>query len=564
MKKILLSLAVLACGTAMAQNAKSKLVSADVKKASAELVQARTAVKPNKLTAEVAKMPGTVTKFMTAKGINRAGSDLEALYNVPTGAFCEGIEPGAGWYSVPVIYTPGLVEQSWLNYSSSSDESEIRYEWYDGGGYIDYETDEDGNGVASMFGSVYTPTLKAMQGKTAESEYQLGQNGTAGTGYWYGGTSDEYVNLGNAIFGNGQGLYSGFSDLNLNTNTPGESSGEPYFDGNIVGFAEIFEAPNDLYSAVSTILTLATEDNSNPAPLGGKELKCVVYALTEDGEIGDVIAEATATDENVTTTGDWLYSFEFTFTEDDPLFGKTEAPIVINGTDILVTYQGFENIATTFYPPFCHGDGFAGHGYMLLDNGDLSSVFYRGSYISQIDLAATLTAHIPVMKASDSMPQVVNIPAEGGWGVTVSEGGQDYNDYAINTLTPLDQWDLVECPEWLAIDTDEEYESAENGIVLFFFGADACEEPQAGNVVFECHGKQLAITIAQGDVDAAVIDALIAEAETINANGSAAGIQHVTYTKKQFNNNTYNVVGQKVAKNAKGIVISNGKKYMNK
>lgn len=564
MKKVLLSLAVLACGTAMAQNVKSKSMRFDAKKASVQLVQTRTAEKTGKLKAEFSKVTTPVTKFNVAKGPALAGSDLKALYDVPTGAFCEGVEPGAGWYSVPYIYTPGLVDQTWWNYTSSTSEDAITYTWTDKGDYVTYDVTEEGHGVASMFGMVYTPTLTAKQGRLSSSTYQLGQSNSQKTGLWGGGT-DAWTNLGNAIFGNGGGPYGGFEDLELKTNTPGETEGEPYFDGNIIGFAQIFDAPNDLYTAKSAIITLAVDDNSNPAPLGGKELKCTVRAINEDGSLGDVIATAVATDENMTPTGDWLYSFEFVFTEIDPLFGETEAPIVINGTPVLVTFEGFENVNTQFEAPFCSAGGFIGNGYYMLDNGQLSSVFYRGSNYPQLNLLASLTAYIPVAKPTEDMPSLLNIPAEGGYAVTQVDGADEYNDFDIYTLTPLDEWEVVDMPEWLIIDTEEEYEDAAKGVVLLFFGAEASDEPQAGNVVLECYGKQLAITVVQGNVDQATVAALVAEAEAINANGApVTSIKHATTAKKQFNNKVYNVLGQQVAKNTKGLVIKNGQKFLNK
>ena len=50
----------------------------------------------------------------------------------------------------------------------------------------------------------------------------------------------------------------------------------------------------------------------------------------------------------------------------------------------------------------------------------------------------------------------------------------------------------------------------------------------------------------------------------IFVNGHTTGVNHVTIDKMNANAPMYNLAGQRVSKNYKGVVIQNGKKFFNK
>lgn len=550
MKKYLLLSMAIACGISVnAQVAKG--VQPAVTKAVVPTM-ARTTTSAGKLNAEFATSGAKVTNFSKVRRAE-AVSDLEAVYDIPAGAWIEGADPAQGWYPVPYVYTPGLVEQVWENYSSSSDQrNPIEYNWSDSDESFEWSMDENGNGVASMFGAILTPVLTATQGD-AEVTYQLGQEGSAGYGVWFGGTK-EFTRLGGARFGTGNGPYSGFTNLDLYTNTPGEmtdtQSGKvtPYFGANIVGFAQYLVAPNDFAAANCATLTLGTDDNTLEHLLNGQKITCTIYEIEKDGSLGEPIKVIEAGEENCIALGDWLVSIEFPFVEEDPLFGEIESPLYINGNDLLITFSGFENVSNPYFAPFCSAAGFTGGGYMLLDDGSLNSVFYRGSEVPQIDLMVTLTSVIPVLEAATELTEgAAIIPAEGGYAVTVIDGGEAYNDFDVYTLNAdvadFSVYSNDEEDEWVSCEADDTY--AEKGIMVFYFKAEALPEGVEGRscvLNIDLQGKTIEIPVVQGDVDTAV--------ESLPVNNKMGSI--------------YNIAGQRVNAAQKGVFIQNGKKFVNK
>lgn len=546
MKKSLLTFAMVACSVFAVNAQMVKGVPATVKKnvAKKETMFLTESLGRKMTTIGSAK---TVTNFKNAKkaAVN-AQSNLEAFYAVPSGAWFEGVEPGQGWYNIPYIYTPALVDQVYENLTQSSDtQTPITYEWTSQYGKV--SSDAEANGVASCWGMIDTPKLIATQGANT-SEYVIGSQSQAGFGVWNGGTQDDYVNLGMAQFGNGTGPYGGFSNLELKTNTKADmGGGTTYFDSNIVGFAEYFNAPNDYTSAKSAIITLSADDNSSATPLNGKTLTCKIYKIEEDGSLGDVIMTATAKDENVTPLSDWLYSIEFPFTEEDPLFGTVESTVVID-SDVLVVFEGFENVSTSFGGPFCATEGTICNGYVLLEDGTISTVAYRGTNYPQIDFLVTLSAVMPTLTPYSDMPEEIVIPKTGGYGVTVVEDGEAYNDYILMTSTMDTElfyiYSDLENPEddWVTVEADDE--QLESGFLSLFFKADALPEgieSRSCVMTIDLFGKTVDVIVKQGD--------------------STDAIQTVTSTPKK-SSVVYNTIGQRVNDNAKGIVIKNGKRLI--
>ena len=73
---------------------------------------------------------------------------------------------------------------------------------------------------------------------------------------------------------------------------------------------------------------------------------------------------------------------------------------------------------------------------------------------------------------------------------------------------------------------------------------------------------QLINYVKEGETTA--IPEVQANSKLISVNGHTTGVNHVTIDKMNANAPMYNLAGQRVSKNYKGVVIQNGKKFFNK
>ena len=280
-------------------------------------------------------------------------------------------------------------------------------------------------------------------------------------------------------------------------------------------------------------------------------------------KLGDVIAEGDATIENVNdqfaaTSG--LASVDFTelYVEDedgmtetvDYLFIEDEFAIAIEGWDN-GTFTGVlgsqdidvSNLSSTFfemtgeegsvysyngwYPQLFIGLIDATYGYLYTtDNTNIS--FDKD--------AATSTIHVEPMYYDldeDSKPTY--------W-------------LEVESVT-VDDEEADDIPEWLAIEVaNEDYTTAtdEDGYEYFVNGIDydlvftaeelpADVEKRSCQIVFMQKGARLTVTVTQD---------------------TTTGINSVDATTSLKNRHAFNIAGQRVANDYKGLVIKNGKKYL--
>lgn len=539
MKKKLFTLTVCAClfASVNAQNTRSLNQNVNLRNDRVTKTH-KTAASIQTLNANIANKATVINKSdlfkVQAKGVAYAGEEptISALYAYPTGALYAGVYSD-GWYSDVMMYTPALENITFPNYSDYDKTKPVTFKWTTGSGKEMEQVGESCDGVGKLFGSDYIPTLTIQQEAQTSSFTPTNTKGDKAA--WYAGT-EAYECLSNAS--PGMGVYNGFTNgPSLETNKPFYNTGK-----DAVGFCQLYEKPIGHVLAKSAYIMLKpTEGTLSETPLEGKTITLNISKSTDKGL--ETYATATATDANVTKIGtSGIFTITFNFVTEDPLFGEVEEPIVLDD-DFVVMITGFEAITTSYTALFASADGWNGNGYVILSDGKLSTIGYSNAPSTpRLNLHIGFSAAIPVALPTDE-ETVVDIPVEGGLGVTLRDGENVYNDYDVYTFSGIDYWNIVDCPEWITMTYKDSY--LNQGFMLFYFEGEPLPADQSyrtGTVVLELFGKTISIPVKQGDVP--------------------AGIDGINKDKVK-NTITYNLMGQRVNSNAKGIVIKDGKKIIN-
>lgn len=552
MKKSLLTLSLLAV-TLVSANAQRAAFKAG-KVANRQVPVAMKAMKQSGRALLNAKV-GTAATFKAAdiaktrKSFRAEGADsVSAVYMMPYGSFVAGLSKD--WYSYKndLYFSPALEKAVFPNYSYWDETKDVTNTWEIdlSSGTQELEMDENYNGIMEPFGFYPVPTLTVKQG-TAVDDFQFSPDSK--TVYLGGGTDSIQRALGNADLN--LGFYGGFSDA-------GGFSAKEKFNGTdkvCVGFAEAFDKPIGHTYATSVSLHGYFKKDANgnlPSSAIGENdtLVAEVCTFSEEGKLVPyAMAISTAADEpyfdeygNVT--------YVFRFVENDEDFGLIDSPIVLPNEDFIVLLTGFQRLEGSVTVPFAPSNSedmaWAGHGYAILDDGSISTIGYRSQpNIPQVDLTISFDAAIPMIQLADEST-IVDFPVEGGYGITGynEEDGDPYNDIDFYTLSSAEQWMIVESPEWVEeILFDEEY--LEQGYLLWYASAEALPdgvEGRSGQLVFSLYGKEVAVPVKQGKVDLAVEGVKMAQNKQQTA--------------------VYNLMGQRMNANAKGLLIKNGKKYL--
>ncbi len=461
-----------------------------------------------------------------------ASHEGSALYRAPYGSLYETMSPDWRGYSINFLYVPAQKDLTWVNYSRLDNQyaSPEDVSWTmeisdDSVENLDSLMDEDGNLVQHFYGYYYVPDVSVYapedeQHTDALSSYWLyrGNEQPEQKSFLTAGT-DTLVNLGYACIPAGH--FSGFSDggqFTSNTNffvlEKKDEKGNVGFKDTgkkCVGFAQYIDSPSDMLYVTSVYMNwwidgTYTEGNI----LEGKELTAQVFRVTEEG-LSELVAEATADEDALYYESEYkLGAVTFKFVEDDPIFGKMEAPIVLDNTsDYIVVISGFEQLASEWTCVLSHADGFSGHGYALLEDGSFATIGYTNALSTpQVDLYISFEAAMPVAEIVETCKDVtVTIPAEGGYGVTVydEEEQQWYNDFDIYTMNSSEWWEEIEAPGWVSIEYNDDY--VERGLMAVFIKAGALPKnvtERHGDVIISLYGKEIVIPVAQGDVPGAV------------------------------------------------------------
>ena len=543
MVRHLISIAALILGTlsanAQALSLKSNL---DVKP-----VQQSVSATPVKLNVTGVKAVAKSKNYVP--GSKRYAADdvqLSALYNVPAGGFWAGLSSEFRYY--PFYYTAGLQNVTFPNYSQGP--KGTTYKWMVGTSANSVSTDK--NYVYQAFGPVDMPTLTAYNGTDSSTfVYTLYSNSTKKevSAYWSGG-SDSVAVLSNAS--PVCGLYSGFSNgPSFTTNKAFDNTNH-----NAVGFVTFFNAPTDTVQ-VSSIYMISYQESGKTlaAALGNDTLTANIDYYDENAQQWYRFASANAVAADAMSLGANSYDYTtFTFKSADPIFGELPTPVVLPKHMLRVSITGFDKLGSSESTTmaFASANGWEGYGYVLLDNDSLASVNYNNSDVPEVNLHMGFNAAMPVLElgANDPTSFAVDFPAAGGDGVTGTEDGQAFNDIDIYTLSSSDNI-MMDAPDWVSAYQWSNKYFAQYGVQMLFLQADALPAGTAGRrgvVTLNCFGKELKIKLTQGDVT--------------NIPDPTA-VRNISVEKKT-NDKIYNIAGQQVSKDYKGLVIKNGKKFFNK
>lgn len=507
-------------------------------------------------------------------------------YNRPEGSFYYGWDiDGGGYYYSALVVAPWTdftyvnkstnpTEVSWfLNFPKINDAG-TAYEGYDEKDMTQY-ADETGNYTASLDPGYYSvaPTIKY-----GEEEFTLSEGNTnwIKDGVKTAGretkvfTNDDLYSM--SIVDHNNGWYYGTGSLSTKyfwgTGTVTRNFGTSDAPDNKVGVCyavrQQYEKPmSPLY--VEQMFIRANTTSETPIP-AGKELTLYIV----NSETNKVTEVFTATADNVSgmRAGGLGKTFQLGFTKkvETPL-GVMTSPIVID-YPFFVQIEGFdeEGVDVGLYGnDIADGDNVE-NAYFLVDYGKDSEGkdqvlrhYYTGLGLPLCFQA--LFDGITVWETATSSGQTL----ENFNAVKVTADGTTCTNYAassipgavVETATPWFDEDNTEmyfkaedAPEWVNLNAVYN-ESLEAYVVSVTCDAlPAGVNGRSAEVYIEGRGVTSAapIVVVQGDADlpSSGIGVTVAD----KANDADAAV--------------YNLNGQRVSKNAKGILIQNGKKYIKK
>ena len=491
-----------------------------------------------------------VQKSLARKAPMKAEASFSPSYNVYN-AFYDAIYPD-GWYSYKNYMLSALTDVTFDVYGLRNVANpEITWKLETQGGTdvsSNMGQDEYGNGTFHGWGYYMVPELTVTSNGETVSYYDyFDYNDTNMQAYIQAGC-DSLVNISNCSPGGNITL--GFRDLpnTFAINQPFYETGKK-----LVSLAQYYAAPSNQIYAEGIYAALYCSTASAESPLEGKTLTATIYTFDEEGNmLPYASAEASDADAIVQSSGVLYVSFKFM--DHDDILGDVEAPITLPQEDFIVVIDGIDALSKSYIAPFGTADGFTGFGYAILEDGTISSVYYSNVDTPQVNLHIGFeNAALPVAELADP-EQVVEFPVEGGLGITGTgeQEGQpvQYNDVDVYTTFDAESWEVAEAPEWITkFSLDDSY--LENyDVMAFYFEAEALPaglEGRTGEIILVTNfNKEVVIPVKQGDAATAV--------EGVKVSGNA----------KMTDGLLFNVAGQQVNKNYKGIVIKDGRKFIQK
>lgn len=283
------------------------------------------------------------------------------------------------------------------------------------------------------------------------------------------------------------------------------------------------------------IYNSSNKDITGMIPEGAEVKVEIMAADLEKGIIytDSILGSTTFTAANYVDVAGSYGTIVATFVEEDILGGMMEVPVWVDG-DFYIQLTNYNEsgcefgIFSDYYTP--------GGTTFFTVNGKYTTLFSQGS-----NLAIGYDAYWPTI-VSDTVVNVMNAPVAGG----ITYYGDDANDNAAllytNVLDVENDW-MFDAPEWVQFGMDTTYLTS-NGAVFVQFLAEALpagEEYRQGIVSIDADGFVYEMVINQGDVPASIDNVI---SPIIN------------------DNKRYNLLGVEVDEDYKGIVIMNGKKFI--
>ena len=547
---------------------------------------------------ERVKAPMPVNKvFQAAK---KADMPKKSIYNgnyytVPSGALYMGYNEEDMGYQATLVNIPGLVSGTFTNMN----ENPFSATWtWNGSSASEYGlVDENNNFVwigmpsngAQDLKSFPAPVLNGADSYTLPSNYN--QSGIISVDRLSALTYAD-PHIGRQIYGT-----SGFMSTQYLWGT-GDASVVDIIDNedgtkdtvDVVtksfGFAQHYTKPmSPLYIENIFIPGISAKNNQNP--LGDKALTMQIV-----GDSGNMIAELTVKQEDLINKNNTdylepfgtpsLWTIKFQNAVDDPVWGEMVEPIIINeGFTIMVTGFDQEGVDMGLFGFQADGVDVTGpldveSGVMLTkrEDGTTKKVMYAGVLSIPITFTA-LTDNVFVQTdltyTDQGTGQTTEYPNSNVLRITENgadsylESGADQSLY-VSTATPWEDGgyiiEMVETnddSEWLNLtptNNTEYWEQSGSGFNLLNFTASPINAGEGRWAVLKVSGRgvesESPIIILQG---------------TATLDDVPSGIENVVNdnnVKADPNAPVYNISGQRVSKDAKGILIQNGKKFMNK
>lgn len=278
------------------------------------------------------------------------------------------------------------------------------------------------------------------------------------------------------------------------------------------------------------VFTAGTGGVDGIFPAETDHVRATIYPILSGGRIdfSSPIATAIADADDYVGAKDassFYGLLNFYFTELDPITGaETQVPAKVSG-DFVVAFDQFNDGTANF--------GFITDYYTLIE-GD--TYLIGGGRFTQLwnvpgNLLVNLYALLPVFEA----PESVQFDLAGGT-----------QEFTI----PSNVWDdeiEIDAPEWITVEVATDYEEIVDGDKTYYDHK---------------YTNKLTITVAEtaasreGVVE---LDAMGLPVTIIVDQGDVQGIENVRY---QNDNKLYNVLGQEVNEDYKGVVIRNGQKFV--
>ena len=279
-------------------------------------------------------------------------------------------------------------------------------------------------------------------------------------------------------------------------------------------------------------------------PGENEHIRLNIYSIDDEGIIDwtTPLAHAVATKDNFTpysTSYTWLGLLQFNFTDIDPVTGsEQEVPAIITG-NFIVALDEFNNDSAAnigFISDF--------HNYVPGQTWFVG----RDSVSGEQYVARLWTSPSNILLNLDVLLPAFEAPAEVGFPL----------DITTRTLNiPSNVWDediadYIESDDWITVDIETEYETEEYQGQTYYthlytnkltITLDENAGEREGTISIDALGLPVTIKVIQGE------DVVI------------EGIEDVVADVRN-NNKTYNVLGQEVGEDYKGIVIRNGKKFV--
>lgn len=290
----------------------------------------------------------------------------------------------------------------------------------------------------------------------------------------------------------------------------------------------------------------------------GKELTltCKIHKAHRDSEtgrfsLGDLIAQA---DVESVEEGTWMAGslarlhWDSFFVEDE-MGLSTDVPYLLIDEEFAVVFEGWDNGTFTGRPlvftSVIPQGGFSSTYAILPDQDTYQGAGWSGTFDAVVGFTNATYGFLHTEDATD-----ITLPATGGEAkirVQPMYANNEADETGSKTRLFFDNaLEEVEVPEWLTISIPRESYTSDDYSFDLAFAAEALPagvEGRTATVTFMQEGARLTVTVNQGET---------------------SGISVTKTDVKSANGQMYNLAGQRVNNGFKGLVIKNGRKFMNK